>query len=47
MFIIEKTDVFDAWRESFEDKQACSVVALRLERLVHGHFGDVKQVGGV
>jgi len=44
MFIIEETDIFKNWLLSISDKRALKIIAARLNRLTHGHFGDVKPV---
>jgi len=45
MFIIEESDIFKKWLLSIRDKRALKLIAARLNRLTHGHFGDVKPVG--
>jgi len=44
MIEIKQTEVFETWLDKLRDRRAIRLIAARLERLTHGHFGDVKPV---
>jgi len=46
MFIIRQTEVFASWLSGLRDPRAKQKIAVRLQRLKFGNFGDVKPVGG-
>jgi len=46
MIEIKQTEVFETWLDDLRDRRAIRLIAARLERLTHGHFGDAKPVGG-
>jgi len=45
MIEIRKTETFAKWIDSLRDIRARARVQVRIERLAHGHAGDVKPVG--
>jgi putative addiction module killer protein len=45
MIEIFKTKVFASWLTDLRDEQAKKRIAVRVGRLAHGLFGDVKPVG--
>lgn len=40
-----KTDEFDKWMLGLRDRQAKARIAVRLDRMAGGNFGDAKSVG--
>ena len=42
MFTVRKTAWFDKWLRRLPDHRAVARIASRVERLEHGHLGDVK-----
>lgn len=42
---VRQTRSFSAWLESLRDERARLRIAVRIERLQSGHFGDAKPVG--
>jgi putative addiction module killer protein len=42
---IEKTNIFDSWLNSLKDKTVVNRIMVRIYRVEHGNFGDVKPVG--
>lgn len=47
MFEIEKTPVFTGWFDGLKDNRAKAKIAIRLDRLEDGNFGDVKYFHGI
>lgn len=45
-YIVETTDIFDAWFAKLKDVRAKAKIVTRLERVTAGNFGDHKSVGG-
>ena len=45
MIDIRKTNAFAGWMRRLKDRTALAKIAVRLDRLADGHFGDVKSVG--
>jgi len=45
MFVIRQTDEFARWLAGLRDPRAKQKVAIRLQRLKFGHFGDVEPIG--
>lgn len=45
MTTIRTTPHFDAWLSGLRDRQARQRIAIRIDRLALGNFGDVKPVG--
>lgn len=46
MIEVVTTREFDRWLRKLKDKQGRPRILARLDRLAHGHSGDVKPVGG-
>jgi len=46
MIGIKQTRSFRKWREKLKDKCARGLIASRLARLAHGHFGDTRPLVG-
>jgi len=46
MIDVYKSEVFNKWLKKLRDRQAKNSIQARIDRLVLGHFGDVKSVGG-
>lgn len=46
MFQILRTAHFDHWLSGLKDRVGQKLIAARLDRLVHGHWGDCKRLGG-
>lgn len=46
MIIIKQTDEFARWLTGLRDHGAKQKIAIRLQRLKFGHFGDVEPIGG-
>ena len=46
MFTLRQTEVFASWLSGLRDPLAKQKIAVRLQRLKFGNFGDVKPVGG-
>ena len=42
---IHTTEVFDKWTAKLKDRQAAMAIALRLDRVASGNFGDTKVIG--
>lgn len=42
---IQTTDVFDAWFDALEDRQAARRIQVRIDRAEDGNLGDCKPVG--
>jgi len=42
VFTVQKTVLFDKWLRKLPDRRAAARIASRVQRLEHGHFGDVK-----
>lgn len=45
MYVIKLTPEFDAWLNGINDRITKLRLARRLQRVQHGHLGDVKPVG--
>ncbi len=45
VFVVEATEVFDAWFAGLRDRQAKARIAARIRRVGMGNPGDVKPVG--
>ena len=45
MFTVERTEVFIDWLDSLDDRRAAARIAVRVQRMEEGKFGDVKPVG--
>jgi putative addiction module killer protein len=45
VFDIRQTETFKKWRSKLKDDQARAFIAVRLNRLMHGHIGDAASVG--
>lgn len=45
MLELKQTETFRDWRERLKDQRARALIASRLDRMAHGHFGDVAPVG--
>lgn len=46
MAVLKQSDVFRRWERKLTDHRARYIIATRLNRLAHGHSGDVAPVGG-
>ncbi len=46
MIPIRQTEIFSKWLRSLRDRQARSIIQVRIDRLAFGNPGDVKSVGG-
>jgi len=46
MLRIEQSETFEKWLETMRGKPALRLIVARIDHLAHGHFGDVKPVGG-
>lgn len=46
MITIKQTDEFARWLTGLRDHRAKQKIAIRLQRLKFGHFGDVEPIGG-
>jgi len=44
MFIIEQSTTFTKWRNNIKDERLRAAVALRMDGLIIGRFGDVKPI---
>lgn len=45
MLVLKQTETFRKWRLRLRDHRARAIIASRLDRLAHGHPGDVEPVG--
>ena len=45
VYIIQQTELFEAWHDSIKDLRAKVAIARRIERSENGNLGDVKSVG--
>ncbi len=45
MYEIISTTLFSKWLSKLRDTKGRIAIARRIERMQHGHFGDVKSVG--
>lgn len=45
MFSLRQTDEFARWLSALRDPRAKQKIAIRLQRLKFGHFGDVEPIG--
>ena len=45
MYNIKQTEIFSKWLHKLKDIKAKVAILRRIERMRHGHFGDVKAVG--
>ncbi|MDH6303064.1 putative addiction module killer protein [Polynucleobacter sphagniphilus] len=45
VYIIQQTELFEAWHDSIKDLRAKVAIARRIERAENGNLGDVKPVG--
>lgn len=45
MFKVLSTRQFADWVDGLRDDKALALIAARIDRMAHGHFGDVKPVG--
>ncbi|MET4277326.1 MULTISPECIES: type II toxin-antitoxin system RelE/ParE family toxin [unclassified Bradyrhizobium] len=45
MIELKQTETFRKWRSRLKDERARALIASRLDRLAHGHPGDVEPVG--
>ena len=45
MLEVYKTEEFARWFSKLRDRQAKARIQARIDRLEHGHFGDVESVG--
>jgi putative addiction module killer protein len=45
LYIIQQTELFEAWHDSIKDLRAKVAIARRIERAENGNLGDVKSVG--
>jgi len=45
-YLIQQTELFEAWHDSTKDLRAKVAIARRIERAENGNLGDVKSVGG-
>lgn len=45
MYEIKSTKTFSKWLSKLKDMKGRIAIARRIERMEHGHFGDVKSVG--
>jgi len=45
-YTILQTETFAKWHASLRDLRAKIAISRRIDRAMHGHFGDVKPVGG-
>jgi putative addiction module killer protein len=45
MFTVLRSRIFIEWLDDLRDQRAVAKIALRLDRVRHGNFGDVKPVG--
>jgi putative addiction module killer protein len=45
MFTVTRTQVFIDWLNDLKDRRAAARIAIRIERMEDGNFGDVKSVG--
>ena len=45
MVELKQTETFRKWRMRLRDERALGLIASRLDRLAHGHTGDVDSVG--
>ena len=45
MYVIQKTEVFDAWFSKLKDKPAKARILIRIKRIENGNFGDSKDIG--
>ena len=42
VFTVQKIALFDKWLRKLSDRRAAARIASRVQRLEHGHIGDVK-----
>lgn len=40
-----KTDIFEKWFNSLNDRQAKRIIATRIDRVSYGLLGDIKSIG--
>lgn len=45
MYELRESETFQKWRSRLVDRRVQLLIASRLDRLAHGHVGDVKSIG--
>lgn len=45
-FVVEQTVAYSDWFHDLRDRRARARIAVRVDRLAGGHWGDAKPVGG-
>ncbi|MGE0281270.1 MAG: type II toxin-antitoxin system RelE/ParE family toxin [Rhizobiaceae bacterium] len=43
--ILKQSATFEKWRGNLRDRNAKAAIAIRLQRLANGYFGDVAPIG--